>query len=165
MTLRSAYNDVFFQLQKEKELSDMKLREHTHSIEELRKQKSENERLTAKLGKLQNDMSALRNRLKMENVDLMKKNKLLEARIRQLQFGVEERGKFEMQQRGPDRKKELMPKKDNEFEVENILDDEFRNGKQYFLVKWKGYNDSENSWESKSNLNCPKILKQYFESK
>lgn len=110
-------------------------------------------------------MTALRNVLKMENVDLIKKNKLLEARIKQLQFGVEERRTFEDQQRCSNRKMDLIPKKENEFEAENILDDEFRKGKQYFLVKWKGYNDSENSWESKSNLNCPKILKQYFNLK
>lgn len=165
MTLRSAYNDVYFQLQKEKELSGIKSREQSHSVEELRKQKNENGRLTAKLSKLQSDMTALRNVLKMENVDLIKKNKLLEARIKQLQFGVEERRTFEDQQRCSNRKMDLIPKKENEFEAENILDDEFRKGKQYFLVKWKGYNDSENSWESKSNLNCPKILKQYFNLK
>ena len=49
-------------------------------------------------------------------------------------------------------------KKKNEFEVEIILTQE---GQRY-LVKWKGYKNSENIWEPKTNLqNCQEFLRQW----
>lgn len=171
MKSRSAYNDVYFKLQKEKEFSNARLRDHTHSVaalkkkeNELRAQRNENQRLKDELKSLQNNNIALQNVFKTERAGLLKNNALLQARINQLQFGAAEKRNIENQQHCSDRGKDLMPEND-EFEVENIVDDEFRKGKQYFLVKWKGFDESENSWEAKSNLNCPKILKKYFKSK
>ena len=47
------------------------------------------------------------------------------------------------------------PEEEQEFEVEQIL---ARKGQQY-LVKWKGYPDSENTWEPLKNLvNCQLLL-------
>ena len=51
----------------------------------------------------------------------------------------------------------------NEYEVEKILDNRSVNGLQQYLVKWKGYDDSENTWEPKTNLkNCWALLKYYY---
>ena len=48
--------------------------------------------------------------------------------------------------------------KDREYEIEQILQQQ---GQQY-LVKWKGYPTSKNTWESKENLtNCSKELKRF----
>ena len=50
------------------------------------------------------------------------------------------------------------PEEEQEFEVEQIL---ARKGQQY-LVKWKGYPDSENTWEPLKNLaNCQLLLRQF----
>ena len=50
------------------------------------------------------------------------------------------------------------PEEENEFEVERILD---KNTSQY-LVKWKRYNNSENTWEQKKDLiNYKKRIRQY----
>jgi len=47
---------------------------------------------------------------------------------------------------------------EDEFEVEEILE---RRGQQY-LIKWKGYPHSENTWEPIHNLgNCQMILRQF----
>jgi transposase InsO family protein len=47
---------------------------------------------------------------------------------------------------------------EDEFEVERILE---QRGQRY-LVKWKGYPHSENTWEPKNNLrNCRKLLQQF----
>ena len=39
-----------------------------------------------------------------------------------------------------------------EFEVNSILDSQFRRSKLHYLVDWVGYDASENSWEPAANL-------------
>jgi hypothetical protein len=39
-----------------------------------------------------------------------------------------------------------------EYEVEAILDSQLRYNHLEYLVKWKGYNDSHNSWQVYQNL-------------
>lgn len=53
------------------------------------------------------------------------------------------------------------------YEVDEILDHRLlSNNELQFLVKWKGFDDSENTWENKENLsNCPKILNKYKANK
>jgi hypothetical protein len=47
------------------------------------------------------------------------------------------------------------PQEKNRFEVEEILE---KKGQQY-LVKWKGYPTTENTWESKRNLDdCDDLI-------
>ncbi|XP_031637087.1 hepatoma-derived growth factor-like [Contarinia nasturtii] len=55
-------------------------------------------------------------------------------------------------------------KRDEQFEVEGLLDHKIQNGKDMFFVKWKGFNNRHNSWVQRSNLNCEKILQQYLKS-
>ena len=52
-----------------------------------------------------------------------------------------------------------------EYKVEQILDSRFyRNGLQY-LVKWKGYDDTENSWEPEANLdNAQEAIDDYYKA-
>ena len=51
---------------------------------------------------------------------------------------------------------------EDEFEVERILE---QRGQRY-LVKWKGYPHSENTWEPKNNLrNCQKLLQQFQQNR
>lgn len=51
------------------------------------------------------------------------------------------------------------------YVVEQILDDKIVRKKQYFLVRWKGYGEDDDSWEPAKNLNCPYLLDKYYESK
>lgn len=47
------------------------------------------------------------------------------------------------------------------YEVEAILDTKIENGTKKFLVKWKNYPESTNSWEKESNCHCPKMVAEY----
>lgn len=50
-----------------------------------------------------------------------------------------------------------------EYIVEKILAHEYRNKKQMFLVKWKGWTQESNTWEPLENLtNCPEPLEEFL---
>ncbi len=54
-------------------------------------------------------------------------------------------------------------KLDEEYQVKNILEKWMISGKAHYLIKWKGYDTSENTWELIENLNsCVRTL-QHFE--
>jgi transposase InsO family protein len=55
---------------------------------------------------------------------------------------------------------------EKEFEVERILDHKLNNNPRdpetFYLVKWLGYDETENTWEPETNLtNCRQLLAQY----
>eukprot|EP00042_Codosiga_hollandica_P057289 m.844685 g.844685 ORF g.844685 m.844685 type:complete len:201 (-) comp59545_c0_seq5:3372-3974(-) len=62
-------------------------------------------------------------------------------------------------------RKTTEPEEEDEvFEVEAIRDHEIRNGATFFFVKWKGYEESDNSWEPVEHLqaSCVKLLAAYW---
>lgn len=51
---------------------------------------------------------------------------------------------------------------DDEYEVEKILKQKRVNGQPFYLVKWKGYDTSENTWEPIANLKgCHQAMQEY----
>ena len=49
-----------------------------------------------------------------------------------------------------------------EYEVEAILDKKQIRNQDYFFIKWKGYPESDNTWEPKKSLqNCTDLLQQF----
>jgi len=50
-----------------------------------------------------------------------------------------------------------------EYEVEQILDHREDNHNAEYLIKWKGYDSSENTWESIHNIHAPKRIKEYWD--
>lgn len=49
-----------------------------------------------------------------------------------------------------------------EFLVEQILDHKGPVSNRQFLIKWKGYSDESNTWEPEENLNCQRLMNQYW---
>ena len=56
---------------------------------------------------------------------------------------------------------------EQEFKVEKILDAQprGRGRKMHFLVKWKGYPTSDNSWEPRENLHMDRLIAEYNKKK
>ena len=54
---------------------------------------------------------------------------------------------------------------DEEYEVDAIVDSCIYKGKLQYLVHWKGYNESERTWEPVFNLkNSPEVVEQFHKS-
>ncbi|XP_047375976.1 histone-lysine N-methyltransferase SUV39H2 isoform X3 [Sciurus carolinensis] len=49
----------------------------------------------------------------------------------------------------------------NNYEVEYLCDYKVVKDMKYYLVKWKGWPDSTNTWEPLQNLKCPLLLQQF----
>ena len=52
---------------------------------------------------------------------------------------------------------------EEEYEVEKIIDMKQmgRRRKMYYLVKWKGYPTSDNSWEPRENIHAEELIKEF----
>lgn len=59
------------------------------------------------------------------------------------------------------KKKEV---EEEEYIVEKILNKRVIEGKLEYYLKWKGYPDSENTWEPVENLDCPEMIKAFEEN-
>ncbi|XP_040452106.1 histone-lysine N-methyltransferase SUV39H2 isoform X3 [Falco naumanni] len=51
------------------------------------------------------------------------------------------------------------------YEVEYLCDYKVEEGTEYYLVKWKGWPESSNTWEPQKNLKCPVLLQNFLSDK
>jgi hypothetical protein len=52
-----------------------------------------------------------------------------------------------------------------EYEVDAIVDKRSAQGQVEYLVKWKGYEDGDNTWEAVTNLFCPDRVREFEQVK
>jgi hypothetical protein len=51
------------------------------------------------------------------------------------------------------------------YEVERIIDVRSRRGQKQYLVRWKGYQPSEDTWEPEANFNSRKPIEKFLQSR
>ncbi len=50
---------------------------------------------------------------------------------------------------------------ESQFEIEKILNERINKGIREYLVKWKNYPESDNSWVKESNMNAPELIEEF----
>lgn len=160
--LREKYNQAIFELQKSKETIEM-FENEKNSLK--LKFDGEKECMINQLNesiKLQNDKDVLlsdlrenQQKLSIEMKTLKKENNELRARLKQIQSS----SSFNKQQ------KKNRNNDNDVFDVEKLLDHKEKKSGRMFLVRWKGFGPDEDQWVSESNLQCPTLLKSYFQQK
>lgn len=57
--------------------------------------------------------------------------------------------------------REIEQQEEEVFSVEKIVCKQVVGGKTQYLLKWKGYDSDENTWEPEENLDCQDLLDEF----
>ncbi|KAF9107099.1 hypothetical protein BGX27_008871 [Mortierella sp. AM989] len=61
-----------------------------------------------------------------------------------------------------DSEEEIDELEGEEYEVEKVVGHKRERGVLSFLLKWQGYDDIDNTWETSDNLSCAELINEYW---
>lgn len=109
-------------------------------------------------------MNASYKKLKTDNgtkiSELTRNRNLLQAQAKQLQTVITQ----QIDAKQLSSRKSSSENDEKDFDVECLLKDKLIE-KRVYLVRWKSYDSTHDSWVEEAKLNCPAILKKYKQSK
>lgn len=189
--VRTKYNRAVFDLEKSKENEKLLLTKNENLVKERDEYKKkisivqeENEKISIQLEKALKKIDLLScekpdlkpnsseqsnqviNDQKLpvaEKISLLQNQKsVLEARLKQMELGIEQNKRFQSQNEHQNVERE--DAEEIGFDIEEILNHRKKGSTYSFLVRWKGYGPDQNTWEPKSNLQCKncKIVNAYL---
>lgn len=102
--------------------------------------------------------------------DMAKENKMLLAKIKQLQSGIAHQQSFEIGKQsiindGKSASNDHSIDEIEMYEVDAIINHKGGKNSRQFLVRWKNFGADDDTWENESNLSCPAILNKYKKKK
>lgn len=134
---------------KEKENEEKQLSEKIVSL-------SENVNvLQSDLLKIQNEMSIQESKNKKMISDLTQENKKMHARSNQLQKGLVQ------PIANTSKNDESADNLDDVYEVEQLVNHKKKKSGIYYLVRWKNYSPSDDTWVKETDLQCLELLNEY----
>lgn len=161
-SLKSENQQILFELKKSQ---DALTTSNTVRKELETKAKQSDEKHMTELSHLRSEISssnAASEAMKIEYEkrvsDLTRDRDLSQARYKQLKNSI-------TQQKTADEESSQNNFNGELYEVECLLDDKMIRKTRQYLVRWKGYDTSHDSWVKESDLKCPSILKKYKGSK
>lgn len=141
LSLKNEYQKLYFK-HEETKLKNEEMQMNIAALQE------ENKKLSGKIGDLQIQSTDKLNR------NVVRENKQLIAKIDQLKrCSISDTPKRKIINHGR-----------KEYEVEKIVNVRGTRRNKEFLVRWKNFSPSHDSWEKEKNLHCPKILQKYLNS-
>jgi hypothetical protein len=51
---------------------------------------------------------------------------------------------------------------DERYEIEEVINSHLNRGKLQYLVRWRGYSHTENSWIAEGNLDALDLIAKYY---